>query len=415
MIALENEAFHKTYKEYSRAEDLAKQLVDVAVMQFKNANIQDEKLKILTSRYNFIMTDSSLSSVDGVLREIITDIDDNIKHFIKTHEYYDVLGQLYVEFLKYANSDKGLGIVLTPPHITEFMAELGEVNKNSVVYDSCTGTGGFLVSAMNTMIHDASDDLEKIKRIKSNQLIGVEFQAHIFALACSNMFIHQDGKTNIIKGSCLDPAIMTEVKNQHPTVGLLNPPYKSDKKKDTEELEFVLRNLECLEQGGKCVAIVPMQSALAQSGRILDLKKQILREHTLEAVLSMPDELFFNSKVGVVSCIMIFSAKRPHPDGKKTYFGYYKDDGFVKRKNKGRIDLYNNFESVKKEWLTTYHNREEIPGLSVNKEVHATDEWCAEAYMETDYSLIDSAEFERSIKDFVYFNELYKHDTQATQ
>src|SRR3989344_185203 len=242
LIALESAAFQKSYKEYSKAEDLAKYLVDTVEMQFKNSGIQDQKLKIVKGRFEFIKTDTSLSTKDGVLREIISDINENINTFIRTHEYFDVLGQLYIEFLRYANSDKGLGIVLTPPHITEFMAELGEVNKDSVVYDSCTGTGGFLVSAMDLMIKDAKGDQDKIKNIKQCQLVVVEYQAHIFALACSNMFIHQDGKTNILNGSCFDKDIIDAVKRKHPTVGLLNPPYKSDKKNDTEELEFILNN-----------------------------------------------------------------------------------------------------------------------------------------------------------------------------
>lgn len=403
LIALENNAFVKSYKDYTNPEDLARFLVDTVVMEFKNALIQEDKLNILKNRYGFINTDTSLSTVEGVLQEIIIDIDDNINKFIKSHEYYDVLGQLYIEFLRYANSDKGLGIVLTPLHITEFMAQLGEVNKNSVVYDNSAGTGGFLVSAMSLMIDDAKGDQHKIQQIKKDQLIGVEFQAHIFALACSNMFIHQDGKTNIFKGSCFDEDIMLKVKAHHPTVGLLNPPYKSDKKKDTEELEFVLNNLECLEQGGKCVAIVPMQAAIAQKGRVYELKKKLLQKHTLEAVFSMPDELFVNSKVGVVSCIMVFTAKRPHPPGKSTYFGYYKNDGFVKRKNKGRIDLFDRFDDIKSNWIKAYFNKEEVAGLGVNHVVIEEDEWCAEAYLETDYSNLTVDYFEQTIKHYALF------------
>jgi type I restriction enzyme M protein len=408
LIALENKAFYKSYKDYTEPKQLAEYLVSTVKNEFQNSNIGDSKLSILISRFEFIKTDTSLSKKVNVLRDIITDINDNIKDFIKTHEYFDVLGQLYVEFLRYANSDKGLGIVLTPPHITEFMAELAEVNKDSTVYDNCAGTGGFLVSAMNLMIKDAKGDQEKIKNIKKNQLIGVEYQAHIFALACSNMFIHQDGKSNILNGSCFEEDIIKEVKKYKPTVGLLNPPYKADKKTDVDEYEFILNNLDCLEQGGKCVAIIPMQSALAQTGKVYEFKKKILAQHTLDAVFSMPDELFFNSKVGVVSCIMVFTAKRPHPKNKKVYFGYYKNDGFVKRKTKGRVDLYQKFENeIKEDWINTYMNREEKPGFSVTKIVSADDEWCAEAYMETDYSHLSKNDFVKSVKDFVYFQELY--------
>lgn len=417
LIALENSAFLKSYKEYARAEDLARYLVDTVEMEFKNSGIQEQKLAIVKSRFEFIKTDTSLSTLPGVLREIISDIDENINAFIKTHKYFDVLGQLYIEFLRYANSDKGLGIVLTPPHVTEFMAELAEVNKNSIVYDSCAGTGGFLVSAMKVMIEDAKEDQEKIENIKKKQLIGVEYQAHIFALACSNMFIHQDGKTSILKGSCFDVEIMNEVKEQKPTVGLLNPPYKAEKN-DTEELEFILSNLDCLEQGGKCVAIVPLSAALSQKGKIFELKQRLLQNHTLEAVLSMPDELFFNSNVAVVSCIMIITAKRPHPMGKKTFFGYFKNDGFKKRKNKGRIDVDGSWGEIKKNWINAYMNKEDIPGLSVSKEVKANDEWCAEAYMETDLNPLSEETFASNLLLFVAYelsNKLIKNVSYSSE
>jgi len=296
LIALENKGFSSTYQTYANPKQLADYLTLTVKNEFQNAKLGAAKLEILMSRFAFITTDTTLSKKEHVLRDVINDVEKNIKDFIKTHEFFDVLGQLYIEFLRYANSDKGLGIVLTPPHITEFMALLAEANKDSIVYDNCTGTGGFLVSAMKQMILDAKGDRTKIQSIKNRQLIGVEYQAHIFSLACSNMFIHQDGKTNILNGSCFDEEIICQVKKFHPTIGLLNPPYKGDKKKDTDEFEFILNNLECLEQGGRCVAIVPMQAALATSGKIYEYKEKILNEHTLEAVFSMPNEVFFNSK-----------------------------------------------------------------------------------------------------------------------
>ena len=412
LIALENKSFENEYKRYNNPKQLSDFLLTTVRNEFENGKIGDKKLEILDHRFSFIKTDTSLSTRPGVLLGIIADINENIKNFLKTHKYIDVLGQLYIEFLRYANSDKGLGIVLTPPHITEFMAEIAEVNKDSIIYDNCTGTGGFLVSAMKLMIKNAKGDKEKEAEIKQKQLIGVEYQADIFSLACSNMFIHQDGKTNIFHGSCFEEEIIKQVKSHRPTVGLLNPPYKSDKKKDIDEFEFILNNLDCLEQGGKCVAIVPMQSANAQTGKVYEWKKKVLEQHTLEAVFSMPDELFFNSKVGVVSCIMVFTAKKPHPMGKKTYFGYYKDDGFVKRKIKGRIDLYQKFEKeIKQKWIINYQNHENIPGLSINCVVKAEDEWCAEAYMETDYSSLSKFDFERSVKDFIFFKEIYLNET----
>ncbi|MCA6069602.1 MAG: SAM-dependent methyltransferase [Endomicrobium sp.] len=404
LIALEDDNFSKTYATYANAKQLADYLVITVRNAFENDKISGRKLEVLDARFSLIKTNATLSKNLEVLKELITDIKDNIQNFIKTHEYFDVLGQLYIEFLRYANADKGLGIVLTPPHITEFMAEVAEVNKDSVVYDNCTGTGGFLVSAMSIMIKDAKGDKEKEKSIKSSQIIGVEEQAKIFVLACTNMFIHQDGKSNIYYDSCFDQNVTADVKTKNPTVGLLNPPYKSNKKSDKDEYEFILANLDCLQQGGRCVAIAPMSEVLATSGKIYEFKKQVLKLHTLEAVFSMPDELFFNSKVGVVSCIMVFTAKRAHPTNKEVYFGYYKDDGFVKRKTKGRIDLFGKFENeIKNQWIANYRNRKSVQGLSVLKNVTADDEWCAEAYMETDYSNLTIDDFAETIKQFALF------------
>ncbi len=403
LIALESQPFKQSYASHKTPENLANSLIQTVSNELESANIGGKKLKNLNTQFSFIQTDTSLSQKDKVLKEVIDDIEENINTFIRTHKYFDVLGQLYIEFLRYANSDKGLGIVLTPPHITQLFSDLAQVNKNSIVYDNCTGTGGFLISAMKKMIDDAKGDEEKIKEIKSKQLIGTEYQSHIFALAVSNMYIHQDGKTNIINGSCFDEEVIKEVNEKKPTVGFLNPPYKSNKKTDTDELEFILNNLECLVDGGTSIAIVPMQSALATKGKVYEFKKKILEKHTLDAVLSMPDELFFNSKVGVVSCIMIFTAHKPHSEFKETYFGYYKNDNFIKRKGKGRFDGLGLWEDTKKKWLSNFINKKDEAGFSVNKVITADMEWVAEAYMKTDYSDIKNINFEDSILNYVTF------------
>jgi type I restriction enzyme M protein len=294
--------------------------------------------------------------------------------------------------------------VLTPPHITELFANLANVNKDSVVLDNACGTGGFLISAMKQMVSDAKGDSGKIKGIQKEQLIGIEYQDDIYALAVTNMVLHDDGKSNIYQGDCF---AMTEAirERYQPNVGLLNPPYKT-KKSDIEELQFVLNNLEMLQHGGTCVAIVPISCVLAQSGIGLELKRQLLLRHTLEAVLSMPGELFHNSKVGVVTATIVVTAHLPHPVGKKTWFGYCRDDGFVKTKHRGRIDLHGKWPAIKERWLEQYRNREVRPGQSVMRHVTPDDEWCAEAYMETDYSKITQRDFEETVRRYAVFRLL---------
>lgn len=344
LIALEDEAFCASYDKKSTPKSLAEFLTATVAEKLEEANLDNQKIEKLNTQFGFIKTDTSLATQENILKELIDEIDCNINQFIKTHEYFDVLGQLYVQFLRYANNDKSLGIVLTPPHITGLFSELAQVNKNSIVYDNCAGTGGFLISAMREMIESAKGDAQKIREIKSSQLIGTEYQSHIYALAVSNMFIHQDGKTNIIGGrSCFEAEVINQVKVQKPTVGLLNPPYTKEK----EELRFVLNNLECLVDGGTCIAIVPMRCALLSEEKEIEYKKQILSNHTLEAVLTMPNDLFIDSKVNTYTCAMIFTAHRKHPENHKTFFGYFKEDGFIKRKATGRTDLNGTWEKSK--------------------------------------------------------------------
>lgn len=68
--------------------------------------------------------------------------------------------------------------------------------------------------------------------------------------------------------------------------------------------------------------------------------------------------------------------------------------------------MRNKYAGIKEKILNAYQNGDEIAGLSVRREVGINDEWCAEAYMETDYSTLSSSDFERKIKEYVAFNVL---------
>ncbi|HII06185.1 MAG TPA: N-6 DNA methylase [Methanotrichaceae archaeon] len=406
MIALKNEAFKSSYRKHKTAKQLSENHISTIANELANANIQDDKVSNLKSAFSFIKTHTTLSSDKRFLEDLIAEIDSELNSFMNTHKYIDALGQFYIEFLKYANNDKGLGIVLTPPHITELFADLAKVNKDSIVLDTTCGTGGFLISSLKRMVDDAKGKSQpEIEKIKSTQLIGIEFQDDIYALAITNMIIHGDGKSNIHQGDCFELVDELNIEPK-PTVGLLNPPYKAEKD-DRYELEYVLNNLAYLDKNATCIAIVPMSSAIAQSGGLYELKSRLLKNHTLEAVMSMPEDLFHNSKAGTVTCIMIFTAHIPHmTSGKKTWFGYWRDDGFVKKKNLGRVDYNNTWAGIKKQWVESYSNRETTPGYSLMREVTPKDEWCIEAYLETDYSTVDEITFKEYVKHYLTYKIL---------
>lgn len=404
LIALQNTAFKNSFLNHKKPEQLAKNLLSTIVDEFTNADLPIDKINNLKQAYSFILTNTTITTDKDFFIELIKSIETNVNNFMKTHKYFDTLGQFYIEFLRYANSDKGLGIVLTPPHITELFSALAEINQDSVILDNCMGTGGFLINAMKTMIKQAKGNQSKIDSIKKSQLIGIEYQDDIYALGISNMIIHGDGKTNVYLGDCFKE-ISKIRKNFKPNVGFLNPPYKS-KKSDIEELDFVLNNLKALEKGGKCIAIIPLSCAIATKGDVLVRKQQILENHTLEAVMSMPEDIFHNSKVAVTTCIMVISAHIEHPKNKKTWLGYWREDGFIKTKGKGRIDLNDTWHSIKENWINTYINRENTENLSVTKKLNADDEWCAENYLNAQYDNIDYKIFKNHTQKYLAYRLL---------
>jgi type I restriction enzyme M protein len=148
-----------------------------------------------------------------------------------------------------------------------------------------------------------------------------------------------------------------------------------------------------------------MYTVVSNDKKVLEVKKRLLQKHTLEAVFSMPNDLFH--PVGVNTCIIIFKAHNSHSINKKTSFGYFKDDGFIKQKNKGRIDKELKWNNIKSKWLKAFINKENIAGLSITHIVSAEMEWCAEAYMETDYSTLTENDFIKTIKDYVAFKVKY--------
>lgn len=314
---------------------------------------------------------------------------------------YDVLGRFYVEFIRYAASEQKSGLVLTPAHITELFCDLADLRVKDIVYDPCCGTGGFLVAAMQRMFKMAGGDKKMRTNIRTKQLCGCELRPDMFTYACSSMRFRGDGKSNLYNGSCFNNAQIIK-ENHKPTVAFLNPPYDVG---NTRQMEFIEHALKVLDERaeGRVVAIVQFSCAIKDDKELKAVKQRILAKHHLKAVLSMPDDLFY--PVGVVTCIMVFEANKPNAR-RKTWFGYFKDDGFEKRKHLGRIDARNKYTNIKEKWLDAYKNLDEIPGLSIKKEITINDEWCAEAYMETDYSTISEYDFERKIKEYVAFNVL---------
>jgi len=405
LIALQDHDFEKEYKSSVSFPSVIKKLINAIKNILEQNEVKKESITNILQIFNDIgsnpkFKDIPLTDTNSILW-YIEQLEMKIKPMMNHADVtLDALGIFYHEFVKYSGGDgKGLGIVLTPEHLTEFMVEVSEANKNSRVIDICAGSGAFLVSAMSKMFKEAND--EEIYKIRQGGLYGVELDNELYTLCITNMIIRKDGKSNIIHGDCFNTDIKKALKEKQLTIGLINPPYSQ---KDREELEFVECLLDVLSPQGTAVVVVPMSCALGT--KFQQTRERMFKKHTLKAVFSMPDDIFYSNNVSTIVCVMVWEAHKAHDTTQETFFGYYKYDGFVKRKKLGRIDALNKWKTIKAEWLKLYRNRKEKEGLSALHCVTHKDEWCAEAYMKTDYSKLDKADFEKKIKEYVAFKFL---------
>jgi hypothetical protein len=135
----------------------------------------------------------------------------------------DVMAIFFNEFNRYKKKSES-GQIFTPDHITGFMYRLVGANKDDLILDACAGSGSFLVKAMSNMIREAGGvNTAKAKQIKAKQLYGIEFDREIFALACANMLIHKDGKTNLAHMDARTETAGEWMKSTGATKVLMNP------------------------------------------------------------------------------------------------------------------------------------------------------------------------------------------------
>jgi type I restriction enzyme M protein len=423
MLALQDPAFQNNISLYedSTRYDLSSELIKAVINTLTENGIHESKVGNLESTFAFIKSHEALKKTNSGkdndylkdkthLFAIIDKVDNNVSPFMDKYQDHDIIGKFYGEFISYTGGDgKGLGIVLTPKHITEFMVESIGVDRNSVVLDTCTGTGAFLISAMWRMFEDANRIKDKsvrehkIENIKDNQLIGVELQQNMYAMACANMIFRGDGKSNLYNKDLFE--VTETLKSHKPTHAVINPPY-SQKASNRQELDFIKQTLDCLKSQGKFACIVPISVAIDTKKGKLAKRRELLEEHRLDAVFSMPSDVF-EPYASTHTCVMVFTAHEPHENNPyhKTFFGYFKDDGFELTK-KGRLDLNNKWPELKKKWLSSFSNKETKAGFSVAMKVSSEDEWCAEAYMETDYSELSEKDFVAALKNHAAFKML---------
>lgn len=253
----------------------------------------------------------------------------------------DALGKFYETFLKYANGAKEMGIVLTPRHITKFAADVVGFGPEDRVLDPACGTGGFLISAMESMRSHPD-----YQRFTKEGIYGIEQRDDVYGLALVNMIFRGDGKSHIADGNCFDHQFWDrdgEVRYklnddsrpkgaQRPfTRVFMNPPYKLQ---DSPETEFVNYALEQLREGGIMFVVLPY--AVIGGSRTLQWRQELLRRHTLLASIQFDKNLFY--PVAEATYGLVIKAHQPHRFSERVFMGRLFDDDHRPRRSKMLAD-----------------------------------------------------------------------------
>lgn len=298
---------------------------------------QNQKLDLLLEVYASIKMNiqNNQAAIDDFI-ECVTEISDNINSDFWQGE--DVMAIFFNEFNRYkGKSDQGQ--VFTPDHITSLMYRLIHVDKDDIVLDAACGSGAFLVKAMCNMVKDAGgNSTNKAKEIKQNQLFGIEFDREVFALACANMLIHKDGKTNLEQLDSRSEEAGKWIASKGITKVLMNPPFESK----YGCIDIVRNVLDNVTPNALCAFIMP-DKKLEKDKK----GKKLLKKHTLLKIIKLPEKVF---DAGVTTSVFIFQAQKPQND-KEIFACYIEDDGLETVKNQGRQDIHDRWQSIEDKWV----------------------------------------------------------------
>lgn len=252
----------------------------------------------------------------------------------------DVRGDIY-EYLLSKLSTAGVnGQFRTPRHIIRMMVEMMDPQPNEVICDPACGTGGFLVEAgsylKNKYKNEIFFDRDRKDHYMNRMFHGYDMDRTMLRIGAMNMMTHGIDNPSIEYRDSLS--------DQNPdreaySLILANPPFKGSldadivsadllklcKTKKTELL-FLALFLRMLKVGGRCACIVPDGVLFGSSTAHKAIRKEIVENHRLEAVISMPSGVF-KPYAGVSTAVLVFT-KTGHGGTDDVWFYDMKADGF---------------------------------------------------------------------------------------
>ncbi|WP_394906084.1 N-6 DNA methylase [uncultured Mesonia sp.] len=249
----------------------------------------------------------------------------------------DTKGDIYEYLLSKLEGGGTAGQFRTPRHIIKLMVALTNPSLEDVISDPSAGTAGFLVAAKEYIdSHYEETEIDKYREhINKHMFNGTEFDATMLRIASMNLYLHGVEEPNLID---VDAVSKDNTITEEHTLVLANPPFKGTIDKDSiavglknvtntskTELLFLALILRQLKKGGRAAVIVPDGVLFGGSNAHKNIRKEIIQNHKLDAIISMPSGVF-KPYAGVSTAIMMFT-KTETGGTDKVWFYDMKADG----------------------------------------------------------------------------------------
>lgn len=270
-----------------------------------------------------------------VLQKVITGLDELYEHDLTG---LDMQGDFYEYMLSKLSTAGRNGQFRTPKHIREMMVALLKPTPDDTICDPACGTAGFLISASEYIRskYESTMTPEQWEHFAGPAFTGYDTDPTMLRLSAMNLMLHSIDKPDV---SYKDSVSKENTVSSKYTICLANPPFKgtidatniSDNLKSVTntkktELLFLALFLRLLKKGGQCACIVPDGVLFGSSKAHVSIRKEIVENHQLRAVISMPSGVF-KPYAGVSTAVLVFT-KTAAGGTDKVWFYDMQADGF---------------------------------------------------------------------------------------
>ncbi|AIZ56627.1 N-6 DNA methylase [Candidatus Methanoplasma termitum] len=276
-----------------------------------------------------------------LLEKIVTALDEVYCLIERQPDNKDIRGDVYEYMLSKLTTAGTNGQFRTPRHIIRMMVELLDLRPGDLICDPACGTSGFLVASGEYLKEKYLEEIfydEKIMKHYNNVMFtGYDMDRTMLRIGSMNMMTHGIQNPRIVYKDSLsdqneDNSVYTKILTNPPFKGsldndIVSPTLTKIVKTKKTELLFLALFVRMLKNGGRCASIVPSGvSSNSNDKAYLNIRKEIVENHRLEAIISMPAGVF-KPYAGVSTAIIIFT-KTGAGGTDKVWFYDMQSDGY---------------------------------------------------------------------------------------